>query len=85
MVENYKGKLQNLLGKLFQFDSADLDFGIYRIMNKKRDEIARFIEEYLIETVDALDDSGGLNQIYVTTPFAKKLAGQHFNVKRRWT
>ena len=44
-------------------------------MNKKRDEIEQFIEEDLIGAVDALDDSGGLNQIYVTTPFAKKLAG----------
>jgi hypothetical protein len=52
-------------------------------MNQKRDEIERFIEEYLIEAVDALDDSRELNQIYVTTPFAKKLAGQHFNVNRR--
>jgi hypothetical protein len=75
MAENYKKKLPNLLGKLFQFDFADLDFGIYRIMNKKRDEIEQFIEEDLIGAVDALDDSGGLNQIYVTTPFAKKLAG----------
>ena len=53
-------------------------------MNQKRDEIERFIEEYLIEAVDALDDSRELNQIYVTTPFVKKLAGQHFNVNRRY-
>ena len=26
-------KLKNLLRELFQLDSADLDFGIYRIMN----------------------------------------------------
>ena len=54
-------------------------------MNQKRDEIERFIEEYLIEAVDALDDSRELNQIYVTTPFVKKQAGQHFNVNRRYT
>ncbi|MDE2848162.1 MAG: DNA methyltransferase [Gemmatimonadota bacterium] len=36
-------KFQNLLRELFQFDCADLDFGIYRIMNHKRDEIERFI------------------------------------------
>ena len=29
-------KLQGLLKKLFQFDRAELDFGIYRIMNQKR-------------------------------------------------
>ncbi len=37
-------KFQNLLRELFQFDCADLDFGIYRIMNDKRVVIERFIE-----------------------------------------
>jgi len=31
-----------LLRGLFQFDCADLDFGIYRIMNGRRDVIERF-------------------------------------------
>ncbi len=44
-------KLQSLLRELFQFDSADLDFGIYRIMNQKRDEIERFIENDLLDAV----------------------------------
>ena len=43
MAEDYTKKLQSLLRKLFQFESADLDFGIYRIMNKKRGAIERFI------------------------------------------
>ena len=53
MVKDYRRDLQGLLRRLFQFDSADLDFGIYRIMNYKRDEIERFIERDLIEAVDA--------------------------------
>ena len=40
-------KFQELLRELFQFDCADLDFGIYRIMNHKRDAIERFISEEL--------------------------------------
>jgi adenine-specific DNA-methyltransferase len=32
MTESYN-KLKQLLDELFQFDRADLDFGIYRIMN----------------------------------------------------
>ncbi len=52
MSEEYKNRLKGLLRSLFQFDSADLDFGIYRIMNKKRDEIDRFIEKDLIDAVD---------------------------------
>jgi adenine-specific DNA-methyltransferase len=41
-------KLHDLLQALFRFDSADLDFGIYRIMNQRRDEIARFLDEQLL-------------------------------------
>jgi adenine-specific DNA-methyltransferase len=40
-------KFQDLLRDLFQFDSADLDFGIYRIMNHKRDVVERFIAQDL--------------------------------------
>ena len=46
-------KFQRLLRELFQFDCADLDFGIYRIMNHKRDTIERFIQETLPGTVAA--------------------------------
>jgi hypothetical protein len=44
-------KLQHLLEELFQLDQADLDFGIYRIMNQKRDEIVRFLERDLLPQV----------------------------------
>lgn len=40
-------KFQSLLRELFQFDRADLDFGIYRIMNYRRKEIDHFITENL--------------------------------------
>lgn len=36
----------------FQFDSSELDFGIYRIMNYKREEIENFIENDLIKEVE---------------------------------
>lgn len=35
-------KLSALLKELFQLDQADLDFGIYRSMNQKRDEIEKW-------------------------------------------
>ncbi len=44
-------KFQNLLRELFQFDCAELDFGIYRIMNHKRDVIERFIAADLPKSV----------------------------------
>jgi len=41
-------KLKTELAELFQLDQADLDFGIYRIMNARRDEITRFLERDLL-------------------------------------
>ncbi|NLB82549.1 MAG: site-specific DNA-methyltransferase, partial [Clostridiaceae bacterium] len=52
MTENQK-KLLNILREMFQFDQADLDFGIYRIMRMKRDEVNRFIEEELPAQISA--------------------------------
>lgn len=52
MTENYKEQLQSKLSELFQFNVADLDFGIYRIMNHKREEIKKFIKKDLIAAVD---------------------------------
>jgi len=44
-------RLINILKELFQLDQADLDFGIYRIMNQKRDEITDFLENRLVTQV----------------------------------
>lgn len=48
---NYLNKFQGLLEELFQFNAADLDFGIYRIMNQKRGVIERFIMEDLPRSI----------------------------------
>ena len=53
-------KFQDLLRELFQFDCADLDFGIYRIMNHKRDVIERFIIQDLPKAVKEELDRGAL-------------------------
>jgi len=50
-MTNHRTKLKNLLRELFQFDAADLDFGIYRIMNQRRAEIDDFIENGLLDAV----------------------------------
>ena len=50
MATNFE-KLQKLLEELFQLDQADLDFGIYRIMNQKRDEVVHFLEKDLLPQV----------------------------------
>ena len=55
-------RFQALLRELFQFDCAALDFGIYRIMNHKRDAVERFITEQLPASVAAELDGGPLAQ-----------------------
>ena len=50
-MSEHQRRFQALLRELFQFDSADLDFGIYRIMNHKRDVIERYITEDLPKTI----------------------------------
>lgn len=44
-------KLKTKLAELFQLDQADLDFGIYRIMNARRDEILQFLDSDLLPQV----------------------------------
>ena len=51
-------KLQKLLQQLFRADDADLDFGIYRILNYRRDQIQKFIDVELPSIIDdALDEN----------------------------
>lgn len=47
-------KFKEVLREIFQLDQAELDFGIYRIMNQKRDDIERFLDKDLLTQVNAL-------------------------------
>jgi len=51
-MNNSLARFQNLLRQLFQFDCADLDFGIYRILNYKREQVEGFITTRLPQIVD---------------------------------
>jgi len=44
-------KLISLLKELFQTDQAELDFGMYRIINQRRDEINCFLEDKLLPQI----------------------------------
>jgi len=44
--------LEQLLREIFQFDLADLDFGLYRIMNHKRQVIDRWIKHDLPKAIE---------------------------------
>ena len=44
-------KLTSLLKELFQLDQLDLDFGLYRVMHAKREEVSNFLETDLLGSV----------------------------------
>ena len=58
-MNNYD-KLTAVLQEVFQMDQADLDFGIYRIMNQKRDEINDFLENKLLPQVKTIIENANL-------------------------
>ena len=46
-------KLKALLQELFQLDQPDLDFGLYRVMHAKREEVTTFLDRDLLPQVQA--------------------------------
>ena len=59
-MQTAQKKLQTLLQSLFRADAADLDFGIYRIINYRRKAFETFINEELPTRVNAaLDENAG--------------------------
>jgi len=44
-------QLKSFLNELFQFDSQDLDFGVYKILHYKRKEIRSFVDNLLVDKV----------------------------------
>jgi len=53
MGEDVRTDLILKLKEIFRSDRSDLDFGIYRILNFKRKEIERFIEEDLVKQAES--------------------------------
>ena len=50
MSQKYE-KLKTLLKELFQLDQPDLDFGLYRIMHAKSEEVSQFLDTDLLPQV----------------------------------
>lgn len=46
-AQQRREKFAELLREMFQLNHPELDFGIYRIMHARKDDINRFIEEDL--------------------------------------
>lgn len=51
METPYQKKFKDTLAEIFEMDHAELDFGIYRIMNQKRSDIEEFLNRRLIPMV----------------------------------
>lgn len=75
--ENLKDKLR----EIFQLDRNDLDFGLYRIMNLKSEEVSKFIEEDLLPQVKnglasyAAEDSVAIKEELDKTVASLRAAG----------
>ncbi len=52
MANNPQETFTGLLKELFQLDKSDLDFGIYRIINARHQEIEKFISEILPQSLE---------------------------------
>jgi|SRR5579884_683597 adenine-specific DNA-methyltransferase len=76
MMTSPVDKFQTLLRELFQFDCADLDFGIYRIMNRKRGVIEKFITSDLPKAIAEELDRGALAEQSQAAQELKEVAAQ---------
>ena len=69
-------KLKQLLEELFLLDQPDLDFGLYRIMHAKSEEISRFLEKDLFPQVrSTLSDRSEMNIQDFTAELERIISG----------
>ncbi|WP_446011917.1 hypothetical protein [Candidatus Electrothrix sp.] len=51
-TEKLRNKLMAKLTELFQLDQPDLDFGFYRIMQAKAEQVKSFIDKDLLQIIE---------------------------------
>ena len=59
MAQNYYDSFIKKLQEIFMMDHAELDFGIYRIMNQKRQDIEHFLTKELLPQVKQILEKNG--------------------------
>lgn len=62
-ADDRKQRFIDLLHELFQLDKPELDFGLYRIMHAKSDQLSRFIREDLAESIEEAFAEQGEQQL----------------------
>ncbi|MBN8684034.1 MAG: site-specific DNA-methyltransferase [Chitinophagales bacterium] len=61
---NHYEQLKSVLNDIFELNKADLDFGIYRIINQKRKQVNAFIEQQLpLDIKEALSNTQPASQV----------------------
>lgn len=75
-------KFRDTLQQVFMLDQADLDFGIYRIMNQRRADIEKYLNEDLVNQVKEVVDAGSATKrVQLTTELEEaKIAAQSLGV-----
>ena len=89
MATNYYDSFTKKLQEIFMMDHAELDFGIYRIMNQKRAEIEHFLKFELlpqVKTALAGAPDGSDNEVFshLVTFFSRYYDNGDFISKRRY-
>lgn len=94
-MTQYEQKFRDILAEILQLDQAELDFGIYRIMNQKRKDIEAFLNNRLVpeitkilkaQTAAGTDISAMENEAFshLAKFFSRYYEGGDFISKRRY-
>ena len=94
-MTQYEQKFRDILAEILQLDQAELDFGIYRIMNQKRKDIEAFLNNRLVpevtkilkaQTAAGTDVSAMENEVFshLAKFFSRYYEGGDFISKRRY-
>ena len=76
MSTNYYNAFVAKLKEIFMMDHAELDFGIYRIMNQKRSDIMHFLEHELLPQVTKVLNEAGAGDAAPITARMKEIEAQ---------
>ncbi len=77
MATSYYESFVKKLEEIFMMDHAELDFGIYRIMNQKRSEIKQFLENDLLRQVKDILAAGNVEADALKQELDKAVAACH--------
>jgi len=67
-----RARLLNKLKELFQLDQPDLDFGFYRIMHAKAEQVERFIDNDLLKIVEETFANSAAEKVESALDLAKR-------------